>query len=333
MSNDTASVLSGEPSLTTLATTNSAVGGYTIAAAQGSLSAANYILSFTNGTLTVNKAAPALALASSSNPAEYGSPVVFTATGPTDATGSVVFSSPTGPLSTNHLTGGQVDSLAVTNLASGTNRITASYSGDGNYYAATNTLDQVIAGQRPVARIMTVPRNPGARLQIAVSDLATNWTDANGSTVSLLAVNLQTTNGVTLSLINLKTNGGGVYVITNTSYLGYRNSLNINDQFSYTIINGLGITNVGKVNIVIQSTPVGTSSITRISGGNPNLLTAYGVPGLAYITERSTNLTTWAGIATNAASTNGVINVTDSFSDLNSNTPPAAYYRLKWSGN
>ncbi|MCX6886234.1 MAG: MBG domain-containing protein, partial [Verrucomicrobia bacterium] len=53
---DTATVLWGEPSLTTAATTASGVGTYPIVAATGTLSATNYSLAFTNGVLTINKA-------------------------------------------------------------------------------------------------------------------------------------------------------------------------------------------------------------------------------------------------------------------------------------
>ena len=53
---DTQAVLSGSPSLTTTATAASGVGTYTITAATGTLSAANYYFNFVNGTLTVNKA-------------------------------------------------------------------------------------------------------------------------------------------------------------------------------------------------------------------------------------------------------------------------------------
>ena len=67
---DTTSVLSGSPSLTTTATTNSAVGGYPITAATGSLSAANYSFSFTNGTLTVNPTA--LSITASNQSKTYG---------------------------------------------------------------------------------------------------------------------------------------------------------------------------------------------------------------------------------------------------------------------
>jgi hypothetical protein len=54
---DTASVLSGSPSLATSAITNSPAGSYTITNTIGALSATNYTFSFTNGTLTINPAA------------------------------------------------------------------------------------------------------------------------------------------------------------------------------------------------------------------------------------------------------------------------------------
>jgi hypothetical protein len=57
LNGDTASVLSGTPSLTTSAATNSPAGSYTITNTIGTLSAANYVFSFTNGTLTVSPAA------------------------------------------------------------------------------------------------------------------------------------------------------------------------------------------------------------------------------------------------------------------------------------
>ena len=56
VNNDTSSVLTGAPLLTTAATTASPVGAYAITAATGSLVAANYSFTFASGTLTVNRA-------------------------------------------------------------------------------------------------------------------------------------------------------------------------------------------------------------------------------------------------------------------------------------
>jgi len=55
-----ASATSGAASLTTSATTVSAVGNYAITAATGTLTATNYIFTFLNGTLTVTKATPTI---------------------------------------------------------------------------------------------------------------------------------------------------------------------------------------------------------------------------------------------------------------------------------
>ncbi|HWQ33421.1 MAG TPA: MBG domain-containing protein [Blastocatellia bacterium] len=68
---DTASVLIGTPSLTTTATTGSAVGAYPITAAVGTLAAANYTFSFVNGTLSVTTAT--LTITADSKSKTYGS--------------------------------------------------------------------------------------------------------------------------------------------------------------------------------------------------------------------------------------------------------------------
>ncbi|HUY88004.1 MAG TPA: MBG domain-containing protein [Pirellulales bacterium] len=57
---DDASALSGVPSLSTTAVTSSPAGKYPITVAAGTLSAANYMFAFQNGTLTVTQAAPVI---------------------------------------------------------------------------------------------------------------------------------------------------------------------------------------------------------------------------------------------------------------------------------
>ncbi len=75
---DTTGVLSGTPSLTTVAVTNSPAGSYTITNATGSLSAANYTFNFVNGTLTVNPAA--LTVIAKNTNKVYGQTMAFTGT-------------------------------------------------------------------------------------------------------------------------------------------------------------------------------------------------------------------------------------------------------------
>jgi hypothetical protein len=40
----------------------------------------------------------------------------------------------------------------------------------------------------------------GENVEIALSDLATNWTDVDGDTVEVIAINSTTTNGVTFDI-------------------------------------------------------------------------------------------------------------------------------------
>jgi FtsP/CotA-like multicopper oxidase with cupredoxin domain len=70
---DPATVVSGSPSLTTIATATSPVGSYTITAAQGSLAAANYTFVFVNGTLTVTPAT--LTVTANNLSKAYGGPL------------------------------------------------------------------------------------------------------------------------------------------------------------------------------------------------------------------------------------------------------------------
>jgi hypothetical protein len=182
-------------------------------------------------------------------------------------------------------------------------------------------IDQIIVDTQmtnypPVATTMTVTRTAGLSLKIFWSDLTNHWSSPNGNAVALAGFNLTSTNNVAVS--------------TNGQLILYpKTAANLNDQLSYTITDGQGGTNVGYINIVVNGSLTGP---VQVVGGNPTTLTGYGLPGFSYIAERSTNLVNWVDIATNTAAANGVITVTDYFSDLGSNAPPSAFYQLKWSG-
>ena len=76
--------------------------------------------------------------------------------------------------------------------------------------------------------------SPDIRCDIAVADLATNWSDADGDTVSLAGIGVST-NGVTV------TNNAGTLVYFDTN--------NVDDQFVCTISDGWGGTNFQTVYI------------------------------------------------------------------------------------
>lgn len=197
--------------------------------------------------------------------------------------------------------------------------------------SAGSVVLQVAANHPPVAAAMTVTRTAGLNLLISLANLATNWSDADGDPVELTGINLTTTNGVSLELFNASTNTDGSIVVTNSTYIGCLNAPNVNDQFSYTISDGLGGTNTGLVNIVVDPFMAGQMTGSVAVGNGAASVTFQGIPGYTYITERATNLApaAWVDISTNAAAANGAIDVNDSFGDLGA-PPSSAYYRLKW---
>jgi hypothetical protein len=183
----------------------------------------------------------------------------------------------------------------------------------------------------PLAAPMTVTRIAGATVLIALSDLATNWSDPYGYPVSLIGVNLTSTNGQHVYPLNLTTNRDGSYVIANTAFLGYLNPANVNDQISYTISDGQGDTNESVINLVVSTSPqFGQTTGIVNPGGQAVTLHFAGQPGYSYSVQRSTNLTTWVTIWTTNAPPAGPFQYTDTFSDLGGQIPPAAYYRLTW---
>jgi hypothetical protein len=137
---DTSVVLTGSPSLTTTATAASPVGSYTITAAAGTLSAANYSFTFVNGTLTVTKATSVLSVTSSLNPSVFGNSVTFTLTvGGSGSgvvpTGTVTFTEGgTTLLPATALNGSGQATYTTSTLPVGANTLTLNYSGDTNYF-------------------------------------------------------------------------------------------------------------------------------------------------------------------------------------------------------
>ena len=293
----------------------------------------NYTLLGATGAVVITNAYPSTnLLVSSANPSGFLAAVAFTNILPVDATGSVVFATTNGPISTNVVSGGQATSLSVTNLPRGTNVITATYSGDTNYLGSAVSLNQIVTNHPPVAAVMTVICTEGLSVKLALSDLATNWSDADGDPVELTAINLTTTNGVALWPLNLTTNLDGSYVTATDAYIGYVNPTNVlNDQFSYSISDGEGGTSIGYVNVVI-STNVITGQATGVIAtvGGPVTVNFAGIIGYSYGVQRSTNLLDWVTLWTTNAPAGGLFNYTDSFGDLGGHAPSSAYYRLSW---
>jgi len=170
----------------------------------------------------------------------------------------------------------------------------------------------------PVAGPDTFSRTSNLPLKITLSDLLTNDSDPNGSPITLTGIGLMTTNGVNLT--------------TNATYILYTNGPNVADRFSYSIVDGLGLTATGSAYITINSLVFGTNDILDIDslGGGTNQITFAGVPDYQYIVQWASNLSTspWFNLSTNTAGEDGLWRATDPNA-----TNPMRFYRAAASTN
>jgi subtilase family serine protease len=284
----------------------------------------NYSLVVTNAygsvtssvvVLTVNSLAANIALTSSENQSGYHDSIKFTAAvTPTNATGTVQFFTNSFAFDTEVLLAAQATSINVGVLPRGTNFITAIYSGDANDLPATNTLAQIVTNHPPSAAAAFYTATAGFPLNISVADLATNWSDIDGDTISLVAASVST---------------NGVNVTNNAATLVYLNTNIVADQFVCTIRDSFGGTNFQTVNINVLPPPDPTPNITGVSG-NPDgsfTLNLAGASGYTYILETTTDLFSsviWQPIATNTLGTNGVWQ----FNDTSATNFAQRFYRL-----
>jgi RHS repeat-associated protein len=157
---DTSSVVSGSPSLTTTATSTSAVGTYPINAAAGTLSAANYSFAFVAGTLTVTQASTTVAC--SPVAITYGTPLSLTQLNCTSGgvTGNFVLTPTLGTV-----------------LPAGTQSISAAFTptDTADYSTATTTATLTVNQATPVITWATPTAVPsGTALSAAQLDATAN---------------------------------------------------------------------------------------------------------------------------------------------------------------
>jgi len=133
-------------------------------------------------TQVVNKnGAISPVLTGAPNPATYGASVVFTATMPSNATGTVTFLDGSASIGTGTLNAAGVATFSTTTLTAGTHSITASYAGDANYAASvSNAVSEVIKQQTSETITLTSTPNPAA-FSTSVTFTATVPNDAKGS--------------------------------------------------------------------------------------------------------------------------------------------------------
>jgi hypothetical protein len=306
-----APLLAQTNAILTLSNLTTAVGGnyFIVVTASGGSSTSSV------AGLTVNLLGSSLTLASPENPSGFKDGLRFIAAVlPAGATGTIRFYTNGEAFDLETLVAGLAMSTNIFLLPRGTNIIAAVYSGDANDLSSTNLLLQVVTNHPPVAASAYYTNAASFSLNIPIADLATNWSDVDGDTISLADVSVST-NGISL------TNTGTALIYFSTN--------NVADQFTCTIADGFGGTNFQTV--FIAPMPVSTTPRIIGVGSNPGGsfdLTLAGAPGYTYVLETTTNLisfTNWLPVATNTLGTNGVWQ----FSDEQATNFVQRFYRLK----
>ncbi|MBW8864698.1 MAG: DUF5011 domain-containing protein [Verrucomicrobia bacterium] len=307
--NNVALTLRTNSTLTLSNLTAGNAGNYSVAVASAGGSVTSTV-----AVLTVNFLPSTVALASSSNPDGFKDSLNFTATvTPTNASGTVQFLTNGAAFDLQPLVAGLATSTNITTLPRGTNLIAAIYSGGTSNFPATNSFVQIVTNHPPIISSAAYSLIAGTSLSIAVADLATNWSDVDGDTLSISDI-AASTNGV---------------VVTNTTpSLYYANSNYVDDQFVCTVSDGFGGTNFQTVSIFIMPQTNSTPNIISATSGPSGLtLKLTGAYGSTYILETRADLLSggWAPVATNTPDIAGVWQ----FTDTQVTNFPNRFYRLK----
>jgi Bacterial Ig-like domain (group 3)/FG-GAP-like repeat len=257
-------------------------------------------------TQTVAKASPTETLVSSLNPSNFNQSVTFTATLPTNVTGTVTFTSGTATLGTSTVTNG-VATLATAALAAGNDTVTATYNGDTNNNTATASVPQTVKATPVVT--LTSSTNPSAIGQSVTftatlpSGVTGTVTFTSGSTaLGTFSLTGGAATATTSSLpagndpITATYNGDGnndVATGTLTQIVGKTtptvsliSSVNpsaVNQSVTFTATVTTGAT--GTVSFLDGATPIGTGAVTSgiatfttstLTGGVHSITASYG---------------------------------------------------------
>jgi gliding motility-associated-like protein len=201
--------LTGNPSLSTLATTNSQVGSYEINITSGSLVSENYQFATIPGILSINKANPTFNL---SNQITTLGSAPFNIVASTNSSGSISYTSSNPTVATINAAG------LVTIVGLGESTITATLASDSNYNGLMKSAKLIVNNQAP----SNFSYNP---LSITVSypaSISPLKPIISGGMVESYSINptlpagltINSTTGVISGSVSTKVNGKIIYTIT-----------------------------------------------------------------------------------------------------------------------
>ncbi len=215
-------------SFTTTATATSNVGSYPIVPAVTGANLANYTVTVVNGTLTVSGASTTTTLSAPASGAS-GSSVTLTATvaSPGGAPGgSVAFYNGKSSLGSGTLNASGVATLSTTTLPVGTDTVTATYAGTGDFAASTSA---------PVSLTITAPPvTPAGSFAVSANPTSLTVQEGQTATTTLTFTPTGGYNGtIVLSCSNLPANASCAFAQNQVTLTG--NDQNVSLALNITI--------------------------------------------------------------------------------------------------
>lgn len=273
---DTPASLEAQPVLSTTAASLSPAGAYPIHAS-GAVSS-KYTLQYTDGTLTVNRAATTGSVSASANPASPGQSVVFTFNasavppGAGSPGGSAQFRVDGVPAGSPAAMINGTASLPLNSLARGLHTLQCEYPGDSNFLGVTNQLaGTLLIDTAPVASPDAISRPGTNAVKIRVDALLQNDTDADGDALEFSLPSSATVAGGQVSIRD-----GWVFYAPPGAFAG-------EDSFNYAVADSLGLASSATVAITPGEDPDSAPNLTVTDlGGGTRLVEGYGIPGRAY---------------------------------------------------
>jgi hypothetical protein len=260
---------------------------------------ANYNSAVGTVTQTVAKAVSTSTLTSSPNPSLPGSPVTLTDTLlPNNVTGTVTFTNGATTLGTSPVTNG-VATLTTSTLPLGSDLITATYSGDGNFNSSVATVTQTVAKATPTVTVST----PGPSIFGNSVTITASVPAGPTGTITI------TSGGVTLGSGTITSSNGTVTVTTTTLPVG-------SDTITATY--GGDATNNSATGTATQTVTKASPVETLVSSVNPSIFNQ-SVTFTATLPANTTGTVTF----TNGATVLGTSTLTNGVATLASSTLPA----------